>query len=186
MAATPSTMRELGSPMPSFDLPEPRTGGRVSEALLRQGGKPGVVAFLCNHCPFVVHIREGLVRFGQWCRERDVPFVAISSNDAVAYPQDGPEKMKADAELYKYPFPYLYDETQQVARDFDAACTPDFFVFDAEGTLAYRGQFDAARPGNGVPVTGRDLMAAVEALLAGNRPAAEQRASIGCNIKWKK
>jgi hypothetical protein len=185
MAATPSTMRALGSPLPAFDLPDPRTNEQVSDAILRRGG-PAVVAFICNHCPFVVHIRQGLIDFGGYARERGVAFVAISSNDAETYPQDGPERMAADAERFDYPFAYLYDETQSTARAFDAACTPDFFVFDGTGRLAYRGQFDAARPGNGKPVTGTDLRAAVDALLAGTAPNAVQTPSIGCNIKWRR
>lgn len=191
MAATPSTMRSLGAPLPAFQLPDTRgwRGGAsadlVGDDFLRGGG-PAVVAFICNHCPFVVHIRAGLVEFGKYCSDAGVRFVAISSNDASTYPQDGPEPMAAEARRHGYTFPYLYDESQQVARAFDAACTPDFFVFDGEGKLAYRGQFDASRPSNQVPVTGADLRAAVDALLAGKAPNADQTPSIGCNIKWKR
>jgi peroxiredoxin len=185
MAATPSTMRTLGAPLPSFQLPDTRTGESISDAYLRGRG-PAVVAFICNHCPFVVHIRSGLVEFGRYCQEAGVRFVAISSNDVGSYPQDGPGPMAAEAKRHGYTFPYLYDETQDVARAFDAACTPDFFVFDGEGTLAYRGQFDASRPSNGVPVTGADLRAAVDALRAGQAPSAEQKPSVGCGIKWKR
>jgi peroxiredoxin len=184
MAATPSTMRELGTPLPTFELPDTRNGESVSDKYLRGSG-PSVVAFICNHCPFVVHIRAGLVELGRFCEQAGVPLVAISSNDASSYPQDGPGPMAAEAERHAYGFPYLYDESQAVARAFDAACTPDFFVFDAAGQLAYRGQFDASRPGNGVPVTGADLRAAISSLLAGRAPAAQQKPSIGCNIKWK-
>lgn len=185
MAATPSTMRQLGAPLPTFQLPDTRTGEVIGDGYLRGRG-PAVVAFICNHCPFVVHIRAGLVEFGRSCEDAGVPFVAISSNDAASYPQDGPAEMAAEAKRHGFVFPYLYDETQDVARAFDAACTPDFFVFDAAGALQYRGQFDASRPNNGVPVTGSDLRAAVDALLAGRAPSAEQKPSIGCNIKWRR
>jgi peroxiredoxin len=178
-------MRQLGAPLPTFELPDTRTGETVSDAYLRGRG-PAVVAFICNHCPFVVHIRAGLVEFGRRCQEKGVHFVAISSNDVGSHPQDGPGPMAEEARRHGYAFPYLYDESQDVARAFDAACTPDFFVFDAEGKLAYRGQFDAARPNNGLPVTGADLQAAVDALLAGKAPNPEQKPSIGCNIKWKR
>jgi len=185
MAATPSTMRSLGAPLPEFQLPEPRSGEVISDAYLRGRG-PSVVAFICNHCPFVVHIRAGLVEFGKYCQEVGVRFVAISSNDVTTHPQDGPGPMAAEAKRHGFTFPYLYDESQDVARAFDAACTPDFFVFDAAGKLAYRGQFDASRPSNGLPVTGADLKAAVDALLAGEQPNPDQKASIGCGIKWKR
>lgn len=184
MAATVSTMRDLGTPLPSFNLLDPRQGSHVSDEVLRSS-RVSVVAFICNHCPFVVHLRKELAEFGRVCAESGVPMVAISSNDALRYPQDGPELMAQEAAEQGYPFPYLYDAEQTVARSFDAACTPDFFVYDSEAKLAYRGQFDASRPGNGVPVTGSDLRAAVIALLGGKRPSAEQRPSIGCSIKWK-
>lgn len=182
--AVSSKMRELGSPLPSFRLPDPRTGELVTDAVLR--GKPAsVVAFICNHCPFVVHVRQGLIDIGRYFQQVGVPFVAISSNDIVTHPQDGPERMAEEAQRYGYPFRYLYDESQQVAREFDAACTPDFYVFDADARLAYRGQLDDSRPSNQIPVTGKDLKAAVDALLAGGRPSPEQKPSIGCGIKWK-
>jgi len=183
MAAS-STMKQLGTALPSFELPDTRTGETISDAYLRGHG-PSVVAFICNHCPFVMHIRAGLVEFGRYCQEKNVPFVAISSNDASTHPQDGPGPMAEEARRHGFTFPYLYDEAQTAARDFDAACTPDFFVFDAQGELAYRGQFDASRPNNPLPVTGADLRAAVDALLAGKAPSPDQRASIGCGIKWK-
>jgi len=183
MAAS-STMRQLGTALPSFELPDTRSGETISDAYLRGRG-PSVVAFICNHCPFVVHIRAGLVEFGRYCQEKNVPFVAISSNDASTHPQDGPGPMAEEARRHGFTFPYLYDEAQSAARDFDAACTPDFFVFDAQGELAYRGQFDASRPNNPLPVTGSDLRAAVDALLAGEAPSPDQKASIGCGIKWK-
>jgi peroxiredoxin len=185
-------MRSLGAPLPAFQLPDTRTftgasgsGEIVSDAYLRGRG-PSVVAFICNHCPFVVHIRAGLVEFGRYCEQAGVPFVAISSNDVSTHPQDGPGPMAAEAKRHGFTFPYLYDESQDVARAFDAACTPDFFVFDAGGKLAYRGQFDASRPSNQVPVTGADLKAAVDALRAGKAPSPDQKPSIGCGIKWKR
>ncbi|HEU4556540.1 MAG TPA: thioredoxin family protein [Longimicrobium sp.] len=184
MAAS-STMRQLGADLPTFELPDTRTGEKISDAYLRERG-PSVVAFICNHCPFVVHVRAKLVEFGRYCQEKDVRFVAISSNDASTHPQDGPGPMAEEARRHGFTFPYLYDEAQTAARDFDAACTPDFFVFDAQGKLAYRGQFDDSRPGNQLPVTGSDLRAAVDALLAGEAPSPDQKASIGCGIKWKK
>jgi len=144
-----------------------------------------VVFFLCNHCPFVKHIRAGIAEFGRFCQARGVHMVAISSNDADAYPADAPALMTIEARDAGYVFPYLYDESQAVARAFDAACTPDLYIFDAQGKLAYRGQFDAARPGSDVPVTGRDARAAVDSLLEGRLPSPEQTPSIGCNIKWK-
>jgi peroxiredoxin len=185
MADTPSTMRQLGSPLPVFELTDTRNGETVTDAHLRGRG-PAVVAFICNHCPFVVHIRAGLVEFGQYCQEAGVPFVAISSNSVESHPQDGPKPMAAEAKKHGFTFPYLYDETQTVARAFAAACTPEFYAFDAAGKLAYRGQFDGARPGNAVPVTGSDLRAAVQSLLAGKAPSSDQKPSIGCGIKWKR
>jgi thiol-disulfide isomerase/thioredoxin len=183
MAKTPSTMRPLGSALPDFDLPNVSTGQRLKSSDLKSPIL--VVAFICNHCPFVIHLKNELAAFGRSCRGEGVDFVAISSNDAATYPVDGPEAMAVDAREFGYVFPYLYDETQEVARAFDAACTPDFFVYDQERKLAYRGQFDSSRPGNGVPITGVDLRAAVSALRAGKRPREEQKPSIGCNIKWK-
>ncbi len=182
--AMSSTMRQLGSALPTFELPDTRTGEKVSDAYLRGRG-PSVVAFICNHCPFVVHIRDGLVEFGKFCESAGVPFVAISSNDVSSHPEDGPTQMAAEAKRAGYSFPYLYDEPQKAARDFDAACTPDFFVFDTHGKLAYRGQFDSTRPGKPTPVTGEDLRAAVQSLLDGKAPSKDQKASIGCGIKWK-
>ena len=176
-------MLALGTALPAFDLPDTVTGKRVSSASL--AGKPSVVFFVCNHCPYVKHIRAGIADFGRFCRERGVGMVAISSNDVVTYPADSPEAMAVEAREAGYVFPYLYDESQSVARAFDAACTPDLYIFDASQKLAYRGQFDAARPKNSEPVTGRDARAAVEALLAGRAPTSDQIPSIGCGIKWK-
>jgi peroxiredoxin len=176
-------MRELGTAMPSFDLPDTVSGKRVSSSSLN--GKPAVVIFICNHCPYVKHIRQGLADFGRLCQARGVGMVAISSNDIAQYPDDGPDAMALEAEQSGYVFPYLFDETQEVARAFDAACTPDLYIYDAQGKLAYRGQFDDSRPKNDVPVTGKDARAAVEALLDGRLPSSDQKPSIGCNIKWK-
>ncbi len=176
-------MRELGTPLPAFELPDVTSGRSVSSA--DQTGKICVVAFICNHCPFVIHLKPAISEFGRYCQEQGVSMIAISANDVQTHPADSPGKMAEDASEFGYPFPYLYDESQDVARAFDAACTPDFFVFDRDGLLAYRGQFDDSRPGNGVPVSGKDLRAAVQALLDDGRPSPDQKPSIGCNIKWK-
>jgi peroxiredoxin len=176
-------MLALGTPMPSFSLPDAASGQAFDSAVL--AGKPSVVIFICNHCPYVKHIRNGLADFGRFCAEHDVPMVAINSNDVEKYPEDSPAAMATEVTQAGYVFPYLYDESQAVARAFDARCTPDLYIFDREGKLAYRGQFDEARPQSPVPVTGRDARAAVEALLAGQSPAGAQRPSIGCGLKWK-
>ncbi|MGC4093639.1 MAG: thioredoxin family protein [Polyangiaceae bacterium] len=183
MARTPSTMLPLDTPLPAFRLPDTTADRSVSSADF--AGRPLVVAFICNHCPFVKHIRAELARFGKFCDQNGVAMVAISSNDVAGYPDDSPEHMAKEAREAGYTFAYLYDESQSVARAFDAACTPDFYLFDGQGRLSYRGQFDDSRPGNGIEVTGRDLRAAVDALVRGARPSQEQKASIGCNIKWK-
>lgn len=183
MAATESTMLELGTPAPNFALPD--LDGRVvcvddfwqSQLLL--------VCFICPHCPFVRHVRAGIARVARDYAERGLATVGIMSNDVEKYPQDGPEGMRREAEEAGYGFPYLFDETQSAARAYRAACTPDFFLFDANRTLVYRGQLDSSRPGNDVPVTGSDLRAAIDAALAGEPVSAEQIPSIGCNIKWK-
>jgi thiol-disulfide isomerase/thioredoxin len=183
MASTPSKMVALGFPLPAFSLPDVVSGLTYSSSAM--AGKPAVVFFICNHCPYVKRIRAGIAEFGRFCREHEVPLVAINANDAVAYPDDSPARMKDEAAEAGYVFPYLYDESQAVAQAFDARCTPDLFIFDAQGRLAYRGQFDDARPKNEAPVTGKDARAAVTALLAGKKPDEKQIASIGCNIKWK-
>ena len=182
MVETPSTMLPLGTPAPDFRLPD-TAGGTVSLADCA-GQKALAVMFICNHCPFVQHIRSGLAQFGRDYQSKEVAIVAISSNDVANYPDDSPEKMKAEVETRGYTFPYLYDESQQVAKNYHAACTPDFFLFDAERKLVYRGQFDDSRPGNGEPVTGADLRAALDAILDDRPVAADQKASVGCNIKW--
>lgn len=183
MAQTESTMAALGMVAPDFALPD--TGGR-RVVLEDFAGAPGLlVVFMCNHCPFVIHLREEFARSVKRYQEKGLAVVAISSNDVEGFPQDGPELMARQVEEFGYSFPYLFDETQSVAKAYTAACTPDFFLFDNERRLVYRGQFDGSRPGNDLPVTGADLGAAVEALLEGNPISVDQRPSIGCNIKWK-
>lgn len=176
-------MLPLDTPLPAFSLPDTTQDRVVASEQFK--GRPLVVAFICNHCPFVKHIRGELAAFGRYCDEHGVAMVAISSNDVAGYPDDSPQNMAKEAREAGYTFPYLFDESQSVAQAFHAACTPDLYVFDASGRLAYRGQFDDSRPGNGIAVTGRDLYAAVDALRSGQRPNPDQKASIGCNIKWK-
>lgn len=184
MAATPSTMHALGTRAPEFSLPDPAAGKTVSLTDFK-GKKALLVMFICNHCPFVKHIRAELARLARDYQSKGVGIVAISSNDVVNYPQDGPAEMAAEAKAAGYGFPYLYDESQSVAKAYMAACTPDFFLFNAERELVYRGQLDDSRPGNGVPVTGVDLRMAMDEVLAGRPVSVEQKPSIGCNIKWK-
>lgn len=183
MVRTPSTMLPLGTVAPDFDLPN--VDGRMVDYAAAAGPQGTVVMFICNHCPFVKHVADELARLGREFMSRGVGFVAISSNDVASHPADSPEQMVREAEDRGYPFPYLYDETQEVAKAYHAACTPDFYVFDAGRKLVYRGQLDPSRPGSDVPVTGSDLRAAVDALLAGQPPLATQIPSLGCNIKWK-
>ncbi len=183
MVRTPSTMLPLGTEAPDFSLPS-QEGTSVSLADFADAPAI-VVAFVCNHCPFVKHLADEFAAFGNEYKDKGVAVVAISSNDVKNYPDDSPEKMQAEAKARGYEFPYLYDESQEVAKAYAAACTPDFYVFDKDRRLVYRGQFDASRPDSGIPVTGEDLRAAVDAVLAGNQPPAEQYPSIGCNIKWK-
>ena len=184
MAATPSTMLPLGTLAPVFSLPD--TDGSLVSLDSLFPGKGLVVAFISNHCPFVKHLR---FRFGQMADEympKGIAFVAIGSNDAENFPDDGPDNMAAEKEIAGYHFPYLHDETQEVAKAYKAACTPDFYLFDAEKALVYRGQFDDSRPGNGRTINGADLRKAMDALLAGNTiPEKDQQPSLGCNIKWK-
>ena len=184
MAAVSSTMLPLGTAAPDFRLPD-ANGTTVASADLKSAPAL-VVMFICNHCPFVKHIRDGLAKFGRDYLPRGAAVVAINSNDVANYPEDSPAKMREEARATGYTFPYLYDESQAVAKSFHAACTPDFYVFDGERRLAYRGQFDDARPGSSTPVTGKDLRAAVDAVLAGKPVGANQKPSIGCNIKWRR
>ncbi len=176
-------MLPLDTPLPEFSLPDTVSGRALSSREL--GGSICLLAILCNHCPYVVHIRKGLAELGRFCEERGVRMVGISVNDATTHPEDGPEKMKEVAKKECWTFPYLYDASQDIARALRAQCTPEFYVFDAKGLLAYRGQMDASRPSNDTPVTGSDIRAAVQDLLDGKRPSPDQKASAGCSIKWK-
>jgi peroxiredoxin len=183
MALTPSTMLPLGTAAPDFKLPD-TTGKTVTLAELR--GKPALlVVFMCNHCPYVKHLRAGLAQLARDYQPRGVAIVGINSNDVANYPEDNPARMKEEVKSAGYLFPYLYDEAQVVAKAYRAACTPDLYLFDKNQKLVYRGQFDDSRPGNGIPVTGKDLRAALDAVLAGKPVPPEQKPSIGCNIKWK-
>lgn len=183
MALTPSTMLPLGTSAPDFQLPD--TNGKIVSRADFKGAPALLVLFICNHCPYVKHIRAGLAAVGREYAARGVAMVAISANDVSTHPEDAPEKMKQEAKAAGYVFPYLYDETQAVAKAYQAACTPDIFLFDKDGRLVYRGQFDDSRPGNGRPVTGRDVRAALDAVLAGRPVPEPQIPSVGCNIKWK-
>jgi peroxiredoxin len=178
-------MLGLGTQAPDFRLPDAMAGGKEVALADFDGGPALVVAFICNHCPFVQHVAGELAALSRDLPAQGVAMVAISSNDVAAYPADSPEAMAEEAARQGWAFPYLYDETQSVAQAYRAACTPDFFLFDGSRRLVYRGQLDASRPGNGVPVTGSDLRAAVDAVLAGKKPSETQTPSIGCNIKWK-
>jgi peroxiredoxin len=177
-------MLELGTPAPGFALPD--CDGRVHSLADFASAPALLVAFICSHCPFVKHLRAEFAVLAREYQPRGLAVVAINSNDIEAYPQDGPDAMRTEATQLGYVFPYLLDATQAVAKAYRASCTPDFFLFDARRRLVYRGQFDDSRPGNGRPVTGADLRAAIEATLAGGTPAAEQLPSLGCNIKWRK
>ncbi len=183
MAETPSTMAPLGSPAPDFRLPD--TDGKMVARDDFKHAPALLVMFICNHCPFVKHIRSGLAQLGRDYQGRGLAIVAINSNDVAAYPADSPANMAKEKQSAGYVFPYLYDETQQVAKAYHAACTPDFYLFDRAPRLVYRGQFDSSRPSNGRPVTGADLRAAIDAVLVGKPVTGEQKPSIGCNIKWK-
>jgi thiol-disulfide isomerase/thioredoxin len=183
MAAVPSTMLPLGTAAPDFRLPDP--AGRMVARDDFAAAPALLVMFICNHCPYVKHIRGGLAAFAREYAERGLAIVAINANDVAAYPDDRPEQMAEEARAAGYVFPYLYDASQAVAKAYRAACTPDFFLFDRQRRLVYRGQFDDSRPGNGRPVSGADLRAAADAVLANQPVPPEQRPSIGCNIKWK-
>lgn len=184
MSATPSTMMPLGTIAPSFELPDTVSGETMSLSELK-GEKATLVMFLCNHCPYVLHVNDELVRIANEYQPKGISFIAISSNDVVNYPQDSPELMKIHAKKVGYPFPYLYDETQEVAKAYDAACTPDLFLFDQDLRCVYRGQLDDSRPNNNLPVTGKDMRIALDVLLSGEKISEQQIPSIGCNIKWK-
>jgi peroxiredoxin len=180
--AAQSRMIELGSPASDFTLPD--SSGQLRSLDAIAGGKPVLVAFICNHCPYVVHIADAFAAFAEEYQAKGLAVVAVSANDVAAYPQDGPERMAEFARAHRFTFPYLYDDAQDVARAYQAACTPDLFLFDAARGLAYRGQFDDTRPGRGA-ATGADLRAAADAVLAGRAPSATQKPSVGCSIKWK-
>ncbi|MGH7993967.1 MAG: thioredoxin family protein [Limisphaerales bacterium] len=183
MALTPSTMLPLGTTAPDFKLPD--TNGKIV-SLSDFKDKPALlVLFICNHCPYVKHIRTGLAQLARDYLSRGVALVGINSNDVENYPEDSPAKMKEEVKSAGYTFPYLYDESQAVAQAYRAACTPDIYLFDKNHKLVYRGQFDDSRPGNGLPVTGKDLRAALDAVLAGRPVSPNQKTSMGCNIKWK-
>jgi peroxiredoxin len=184
MALTASNMLPLGTKAPQFNLIDVKDNQKKS--LTDLSGEVGtLVLFICNHCPFVIHVNEQLVKLANDYKKKGINCMAISSNDVVQYPQDGPELMRQHAKDNHYPFPYLYDETQDVAKAYDAACTPDFFLFDSELILVYAGQLDDSRPGNGLPVTGKDLRTAMDALVNNEAIDPDQKPSIGCNIKWK-
>ena len=184
MALTESNMLPLGSPAPGFTLPDTVSGREMSLDDLRSD-QATVVMFICNHCPYVIHVNAELVRLSNAYLAKGVSFIAISSNDIENYPQDGPDKMRQLALREQYQFPYLYDESQEVARAYDAACTPDFYLFDKDLSLVYRGRLDNSRPGSGTPLTGADLRAALDAVLSGEPVDEVQYPSAGCNIKWK-
>lgn len=184
MALTASRMMPLNTAAPEFSLPDTVSGRTLTLSDVR-GPAGTLVMFICNHCPYVKHVNHELVRVARDYAPRGIGFVAISSNDANKYPDDAPAKMREAALRLDYPFPYLHDETQAAARAYDAACTPDFFLFDAASKLAYRGRLDDSTPGNGRPVTGADLRTALDALLAGAAIPADQKPSMGCNIKWR-
>ena len=182
MARTPSYMLELGTRLPSFRLPD-TSSHIVSDGDFKD--RPLLILFICNHCPFVIHVRKQLSALGTDYLPRGLGIVAINSNDTLTHPDDSPEKMKIEKAQAGYGFPFLFDESQAVAKAFKAACTPDIFLFDSDHRLAYRGQLDDSRPSNQIPVTGKDLRAAIDAVMAGQRVPSEQKPSLGCNIKWK-
>ncbi len=184
MSNTPSNMLPLGTTAPDFSLIDTVSGKMISFNDIK-GETATVIMFICNHCPFVIHVNEQLIKLANDYKNNGIGFAAISSNDVENYPQDSPELMKKLAEELSYPFPYLYDETQEVAKVYDAACTPDFYIFDSDLKLVYRGQLDASRPGNDKPINGKDIRNALDAVLSGNEVDQNQIPSMGCNIKWK-
>ena len=184
MAKTESNEFKVGKIAPDFNLMNTVDDKHYALNDLK-GNKGTLIMFICNHCPFVIHVNSELVDMANAYAEKGIGFIAISSNDAINYPQDSPEKMKIHAHTENYPFPYLYDETQEVAKAYDAACTPDFYIFDDNLKLVYRGQLDNSRPDNGQPLTGKDLRQALDCLIVGEENTKTQKPSIGCNIKWK-
>ncbi len=185
MALTPSTMLPLGTIAPEFELLDVVSDKIINLKQIAQDKRAIVVMFICNHCPYVIHVNDELIRVANDYMNKGVAFVAISSNDDVKYPQDGPKEMKRNAENLNYPFPYLFDEDQQVARAYDAACTPDIYLFDQILSLVYRGRLDDSKPSNGIPLTGADLRNALDSVLSENPVPEIQYPSMGCNIKWK-
>lgn len=185
MAAMSSTMLPLGTTAPHFNLPDTVTGKLMSLDELKSDTAT-VVMFICNHCPYVQHVQHELVKLANDYQPQGISFIAISSNDIESFPEDAPDKMKEVAERLGYPFPYLYDETQEIAKAYQAACTPDFYILDSDLKLVYRGQLDDSRPGNLIPVTGKDIRAALDHILSGEPVDPHQKPSIGCSIKWKK
>ncbi|NBX93192.1 MAG: thioredoxin family protein [Proteobacteria bacterium] len=183
MARTPSIMLDLGTEAPNFSLPD--TEGSLFRLESVKGKQPFLVLFICNHCPYVKHIRKELAALGNEYQMKGIAIIAINSNDFLSYPEDSPENMVQEKKEIGYLFPYLIDESQEVAKNYRAACTPDFFLFDRQGKLFYRGQFDDSRPGNGISVTGRDIRSAMELVLKNGKSPLEQKPSLGCNIKWK-
>ena len=184
MAVTPSNTLKPGVIAPDFNLPDAKSYKHLSLQDLKSD-KATVIMFICNHCPYVIHVREGLVKLANDYQSKGISFIAISSNDAEKYPEDNFEKMHEYARRYNYPFHYLYDESQEIARAYQAACTPDFYIFDKDLKLAYHGQMDDSRPANDIAVSGKDLCLALDNILAGKEVQPEQKPSIGCNIKWK-
>lgn len=184
MALVESNPLAKGTQAPEFSLPDTISGNTFSLTQLK-GEKATVIMFICNHCPFVLHVNEQLVKLANDYNNKGIAFVAISSNDAIGYPQDGPEQMKIHAEKLNYPFPYLYDESQEVARAYDAVCTPDFYVFDAALKSVYHGQLDDSRPGNAIPTTGESIRNVLTNILDGKENTELEKPSIGCSIKWK-
>lgn len=184
MALTPSTMLPLGTVAPQFELPDVISGKLLTLQQLKSEIAT-VIMFICNHCPYVKHIQHALVALANYYISQGIQFIAINSNDVENYPEDSPGNMQRVAREFHYPFCYLYDETQATARAYQAACTPDFYVFDKDLKCVYRGQFDDSRPGNSIPVTGHDLRTALEAILQHQQPDPQQKPSMGCNIKWK-
>ncbi len=184
MVQTASNMMPLGTIAPSFSLTDTVSGERRTLQEIK-GTHATLIMFICNHCPFVKHVQDEFVKLGQDYLSKGIGIVAISANDVENYPEDSPDKMKVLAQSLGYNFPYLYDETQEVAKKYDATCTPDFFVFDHELKCVYRGQLDDSRPGNNIPVSGSDLRSALDSILAGEQVTTEQKPSVGCNIKWK-
>jgi peroxiredoxin len=185
MALTSSTMLPLGTKAPSFTVSDVVTGKEISLAGVAAGKKASLIMFICRHCPYVKHVEHELARLGNEYGQKGVAVVAISSNDVESHPDDAPANLKKQAQELGFAFPYGYDESQSVAKAYTAACTPDFFLFDQDHSLVYRGQLDDSRPGNNLPVTGKDLRSALDTVLAGQKPGQDQKSSVGCNIKWK-